>query len=156
MDIIRNSITIAAPADTVFAFLADPETASLRMPPHLHDRYQAHESLVAGDTRETVYDCMGIQWHERRWVVRVDPDQRRVIWHTDSRFNLREEWRVEALDAGRSRLVLERQLAPMTFGESMVWNLFISILMNQAMNCRLRMTRKNLEGGWRGQRLRTA
>ncbi len=156
MKVIRNTITISAPADTVFMFVADPSTAPLRMPPHLQDRYHATAPLAEGDTRETTYELLGIHWQERRWVVRIDTDQRRVVWHTDSRFNLREEWRVEALDAGRCRLVLERQLAPMTFGESVYWRFVIAPLMNAALDHRLRMTRDAIEGGWSGHRLRTA
>lgn len=157
LEVVRNSIAITAPAERVFAFITDPATAPLRMPLHSNDRYLAHDLLQKGDTRETTYQFAGLKWTERRWVVSVDAASMKVIWHTDSRYNLREEWRVEALDAGRCRLVLERQLAPMTLLERAAWLLFTSHATSLVMQERLRMSRAALEGGWRpGGRLRIA
>lgn len=148
MEIARNCISISAPAATVYAFISDPATAPLRMPPDLQDHYLAAEPLREGDVRETTYSCLGYRWTERRWVVRLDAEAMKVIWHTDSQFTLREEWRVEALDAGRCRLVLERQLCQLTLGERALWDLVSSHLLDRVMNRRLKMTRAAIEGGW--------
>ncbi len=157
MEIVRNCVSLSASAETVFAFITDPATAPLRMPQEVRDRYLAEEPLQEGDVRESTYGWLGIRWTERRWVVRVDQAARKVIWHTDSHFTLREEWRVEPLDEGRCRLVLERQLCPMHLGERLLWGLVTSWVMGRVMQRRLEMTRTAVEGGWRPRaNLRTA
>lgn len=155
-DIIRNCISIAAPAEVVFAFVTDPGTARLRMPPEVFDRYASHARLQRGDERETMYAFLGLKWTEHRWVVRSEPESLKVIWHTDSRFNMREEWRVEPLEPGRCRLVLERQVHSLSLLERLLWSLFVSPLIDRAMDRRLKMTRQAIEGGWMPNGLRTA
>lgn len=156
-EIVRNSITLRASPESVFAFITDPATAPLRTPTQVHDQYRAHSALAAGDQRETTCAWLGIRWQERRWVAKVEPESMKVIWHTDSRYVLREEWRVEGLDAGRCRLVLERQLSPRTLPESILWRLVTAHLTNRTLNRRLSLTRAAVEGGWRpGPSLLTA
>jgi Polyketide cyclase / dehydrase and lipid transport len=117
---VSNDATIAAtPAEIVGAFLAEAAGRSRWWQPLVRMRQRGSKPLpeigAAVDISVAAEGLLGQRWWTARFSERVtvfDPDRRLVLEVFDGDFRGTEEWTVEPVDAGHSRIATRWRTDP--------------------------------------------
>jgi uncharacterized protein YndB with AHSA1/START domain len=118
-DVLNEATIAATPAEIVGAFLDEAAGRSQWWQPSLRMRQRGNKPLpeigAAVDITVTGEGRLGQRWGTTRFSGRVtafDPDRRLVLEYFDGDFRGTEEWSLDPVDAGRTRIVTRWRTDP--------------------------------------------
>jgi hypothetical protein len=118
-DVLNEATIAATPSEIVGAFLDEAAGRSHWWQPSLRMRQRGHKPLpeigAAVDITVTSAGGIGQRWGAARFAERVtafDPDRRLVLEYFDGDFRGTEEWTLDPIDTGHTRIATRWRTDP--------------------------------------------